>query len=751
MTSNPTEGASFPPGYRLTRRLSQNPDWESWTCVNEQTGERNFIRISDANGSIDWTSQAKALDAIQGLLHRNINLAHSNGREGDLYYVIEPYLTDTKRFNPRADNPWPILKQLFEVLIYLKQLGLCHGNIHPGNLLIEGMENLMITGMGLRSHRPEEYQQYMSPQILSGNEADITDDIYALGCLIYNSLTGKSVGSGEHPDTPLPEGLQRLLDQMTSDSVLDRNLSLPDIKETFREHYEDPENQIAAETFTRPQQSSTTHVTPDSPVLTRPSRAVSIRWVSVSLIALVSLGIGIFSLLPEDNLTSKLPESPEISLDVVEEPTETLRAASPKETGPPPFEAARLEHMQEEGQRIARNILKLQLNLEDHGVVLWANEKFIKLSEDLDQADSLFRDRNYEAAMVTYSEIQDALEILQAEKPTRLAEEVAKGEAALEAGDYMVALTAFTISSAISPTDPDIKTKLRRAENMEEVLSLVRRAELAESEGQYSAALDIFKTARDLDSLWQPTVRGVNRMTQEIKLQQFQKAMSEAFKAISRNQYQAAREHFTAAQSILPESQEPADGLAQVAQAETNDAINMKREEANNYVAKGDWQQAISTYEAALAISDSLDFAKQGLEYAKSRLSLNKQLTKYLSDPTLLQSNEGLASAAKILKEATSISSAGVDLERQINSLAKLISTARIEIPVTIQSNGKTFITVRKQASLGNIEAETIFLIPGRYTITGQRPGYRDVREDLILIAGRPLTDIFIASTERVR
>jgi autotransporter translocation and assembly factor TamB len=42
-------------------------------------------------------------------------------------------------------------------------------------------------------------------------------------------------------------------------------------------------------------------------------------------------------------------------------------------------------------------------------------------------------------------------------------------------------------------------------------------------------------------------------------------------------------------------------------------------------------------------------------------------------------------------------------------------------------------------------------LIPGRYTVVGQRLGYRDVREDVVVLAGKPSPILEIASTERVR
>ena len=750
MTPNLTEGYSFPPGHHLDRKLSENPVWESWVCTNEKTGERFFARIGQADGPIDWQAQAKNIDAVRGLVHENVNLAHSHGQEGDLYFIIEPYLPRCEPFVGGGDNPWPILKQLLDVLIYIHQLGLCHGNIHPGNLLIDSQGHLKITGMGLYAQRSPEYSQFVSPQIQSGDTADATDDIYALGCLIYSSLTGKTFQSGGQPNAPVPDDLRPLIEQMMSGSVLDRNLSLLEIKETLTEHFEDTENRITVEAFARAQHSEA-EIVQELPVVTRQTRAISTQQVSFALTALVAIGVGLFTLLPQNSPTIQSPELPQTGPEPATALTQAAQSPAPVEAGPTPFEAARLEHLQEEGETIARSILKLQLNLEDHGVFLWANERFTKLGEDLDNAENLFREGDYEAAMGAYTATRGFLLALQTEMPTRLAEEVTRGDAALRNGDHAVALTAFTIANAIARTDADIKAKVRRAENLNEVLRLVRRAELEEREANYSAALDIFMTARDLDNLWQPTADGVGRMQRAIRMRQFQNAMSEAFQAIARKQYQAARNHFNQAQSILPESKEPADGLAQVAQAETNDAINDKRDEAEAFVAEEDWEQAITSYEAAIAISDSLAFAKEGLEYTNWRLNLDKQLTKYLSDPPLLQSNAELQAASGIVKEASGILPAGADLQRQIDSLAKLISTARIQIPVTIRSNGKTSVTVRKRANLGNIDAEMIYLIPGRYTITGERPGYRDVREELVLIAGRPVPDIFVASTERVR
>jgi autotransporter translocation and assembly factor TamB len=86
-----------------------------------------------------------------------------------------------------------------------------------------------------------------------------------------------------------------------------------------------------------------------------------------------------------------------------------------------------------------------------------------------------------------------------------------------------------------------------------------------------------------------------------------------------------------------------------------------------------------------------------------------------------------------------------------IDILARLISTARIEIPVTINSDGKTEVTVRRHSALGKVTNKVVYLIPGRYTVVGQRLGYRDVRKDFVALAGKPSPILEISSTERVR
>lgn len=227
--------------------------------------------------------------------------------------------------------------------------------------------------------------------------------------------------------------------------------------------------------------------------------------------------------------------------------------------------------------------------------------------------------------------------------------------------------------------------------------------------------------------------------------------MSEGFQAIAAKDYDAARTGFNNAQSILPNSSEPADGLLQIEQAERNDLIQGHRKQAAMHESASDWPAAIKEYEAALAITPNLEFALTGLAEAKRRQEIDQNILRFLRDPTLLQSDDNLDEASRLLRDASRLSGVTGELQQQINTLAQMVSTARIEIPVTITSDGKTDVTVRRHKALGTITSEIVYLIPGRWAIVGIRPGYQDVRRDLVLIAGRPVPEINIASTDRVR
>jgi formylglycine-generating enzyme required for sulfatase activity/serine/threonine protein kinase len=98
--------------------------------------------------------------------------------------------------------PW--VKQLTEALTYAhEQARVVHRDLKPANLMIDAAGRLKIADFGISATLADSTTRvsltastsgtplYMSPQQLMGEDPAVTDDIYALGSLLYELLTGK--------------------------------------------------------------------------------------------------------------------------------------------------------------------------------------------------------------------------------------------------------------------------------------------------------------------------------------------------------------------------------------------------------------------------------------------------------------------------------------------------------------------------------------------------------------------------------
>jgi hypothetical protein len=65
-----------------------------------------------------------------------------------------------------------------------------------------------------------------------------------------------------------------------------------------------------------------------------------------------------------------------------------------------------------------------------------------------------------------------------------------------------------------------------------------------------------------------------------------------------------------------------------------------------------------------------------------------------------------------------------------------------------IESDGRTELTLSRVGPLGPLRHRSLELLPGRYTLTGSRVGYRDVRLEFLVSAGGPTPSIVLRCQE---
>ncbi len=106
-----------------------------------------------------------------------------------------------------------IFKQILAALQALHNQGIIHRDLKPSNVFITGSATLKLLDFGIAKILQAEgtYQQltqtgeaigspaYMSPEHFSGKDVDARSDIYSMGCLMYEALTGRQAFQADSP------------------------------------------------------------------------------------------------------------------------------------------------------------------------------------------------------------------------------------------------------------------------------------------------------------------------------------------------------------------------------------------------------------------------------------------------------------------------------------------------------------------------------------------------------------------------
>lgn len=166
--------------------------------------------------------------AAASLSHPNIVNVYDVGQEDGIYYIVMEYVAgDNLKNIIRREAPFSTrraldyTKQIGEALNHAHQNNIIHRDIKPHNILVTRTGQIKVTDFGIARAISESSftqagmvvgsVQYASPEQVRGGVVGPQSDIYSLGCVLYEMLTGRVPYKG---DTSISIAMQHLQEEM---------------------------------------------------------------------------------------------------------------------------------------------------------------------------------------------------------------------------------------------------------------------------------------------------------------------------------------------------------------------------------------------------------------------------------------------------------------------------------------------------------------------------------------------------------
>ncbi len=226
------------PGYRIVRQISSGGVGSVYLAESDERDEQVVLKIlyrskgankTDDTGHAALSRFVREVEVISSLDHPNIVRIYDHAVEDDHAYIAMEYFPEgdlKARMRGGLDYAAALafVSQLAGALMAVHDIGMLHRDLKPANVMIRRDQTIALIDFGLA--RQIELQSeltlpgkvfgtpyYMSPEQGQGGSLDQRSDLYSLGVIFYEMLTGQKLYTAasplaviyKHCHAPLPE------------------------------------------------------------------------------------------------------------------------------------------------------------------------------------------------------------------------------------------------------------------------------------------------------------------------------------------------------------------------------------------------------------------------------------------------------------------------------------------------------------------------------------------------------------------
>ncbi len=307
--------------------------------------------------------------SVAELRHPHIVQVFDFDVQGENYYMVMEYVEGgqtlkqlLQELSARGerlplDTTLGVMQTMADALAYAHGLGMIHRDIKPANILIPNINRPVLSDFGIArllgetgltsSGQMVGTPAYMSPEQGKGERGDVRSDIYALGIVLYEMLTGRPPYDADTPYAvilkhindplvpphaligPLPDAVERIVLKCLAKNPEDRFASMADLREALRTASGELEDRKTLDVSAPPTLTKTGQAARPMPApASLPSRRAA--WLPIAGLALL-IGVAALLIIFLRGQGPAQPPEPTVRATPIAEATRPPEAPPPSE------------------------------------------------------------------------------------------------------------------------------------------------------------------------------------------------------------------------------------------------------------------------------------------------------------------------------------------------------------------------------------------------------------------------------------